>query len=162
MPESVTSYYGKDHDRLDELFKTFQRNKRKDFDKAKEAFREFKTGLQRHIVWEERVLFPLFEKKVGGGVGPTEVMRKEHRTIGALLEAIHQRVKRRDPDSDTEEAHLLEALGTHNRKEETILYPAIDGSLQGNELMQVYVEMDQIPPSAYQTCCGHDQDHIDS
>ena len=128
MTQTVSGYYGKDHDRLDDLFKNFQTLKRSDFAKAKENFRDFKFGLQRHIVWEEQVLFPVFEKKTGMRLGPTEVMRKEHRLIGAFLEAIHQKVKVRDPNTDTEEANLLEVLGQHNRKEELILYPAIDGS----------------------------------
>ena len=61
--------YEQDHDRLDELFKTFQQLKRSDFPKAKEAFKEFKFGLQRHIVWEEDLLFPLWEKKTGMSEG---------------------------------------------------------------------------------------------
>jgi regulator of cell morphogenesis and NO signaling len=51
--DTIRTYYERDHDRLDELFTTFQRLKRSDFAKAKEAFKEFKVGLQRHIVWEE-------------------------------------------------------------------------------------------------------------
>ena len=31
----------------------------------KEAFKEFKLGLQRHIVWEEELLFPIWEEKTG-------------------------------------------------------------------------------------------------
>ena len=42
---TITVFYGQDHDRLDELFKTFQQLKRSDFVKAKEAFNEFKVGL---------------------------------------------------------------------------------------------------------------------
>ena len=72
----VSEFFGQDHDRLDELFKTFQKFKRSDFAKAKEAFKEFKFGLQRHIVWEEDILFPLWEEKTGvSDGGPTFVMR---------------------------------------------------------------------------------------
>ena len=56
---TITAFFEQDHDRLDELFKTFQELKRSDFSKAQEAFKEFKVGLQRHIVWEEDLLFPL-------------------------------------------------------------------------------------------------------
>ena len=65
MPTTITDYYAKDHDRLDGLFKSYQQFKRSDFPKAKEAFVGFKFGLQRHIIWEEDILFPLFEKKMG-------------------------------------------------------------------------------------------------
>lgn len=42
---TISTFYEQDHDRLDELFKTFQKFKRSDFAKAKEAFKEFKFGL---------------------------------------------------------------------------------------------------------------------
>ena len=32
------------------------------------TWKEFKIGLQRHIVWEESVLFPRFEHKTGTSV----------------------------------------------------------------------------------------------
>ena len=74
--KTIREFYEQDHDRLDELFKTFQQLKRSDFAKAKEAFKEFKFGLQRHIVWEEDLLFPLWEEKTGMSEGgPTFVMR---------------------------------------------------------------------------------------
>ena len=74
--QTITVFFEQDHDRLDELFKTFQQLKRSDFSKAKEAFKEFKVGLQRHIVREEDLLFPLWEKKTGRlEEGPTVVMR---------------------------------------------------------------------------------------
>ena len=101
--KTICEFYEQDHDRLDELFKTFQKMKRSDFAKAKEAFKEFKFGLQRHIVWEEDLLFPLWEKKTGMSEdGPTVVMRVEHRQIGQQLEAIHGKVAEQNPDSDQE------------------------------------------------------------
>ena len=39
--KTITAFYEEDHDRLDEVFKTFQTSKRSDFAKAKEAFKEF-------------------------------------------------------------------------------------------------------------------------
>ncbi len=106
---SVT--FEQDHDRLDALFTTFQEQKRKDFAKAKEAFAAFKFGLQRHIVWEEDVLFPKWEENSGMAEGgPTQVMRTEHRMIGDCLEAIHQKVQAQDPESDRDEQRLLDIL----------------------------------------------------
>src|SRR6516165_10005127 len=104
---SVQTAFAADHDRLDGLLVNFQTWKRSNFEQAKEFFKEFKFGLQRHIVWEETILFPLFEQKTGMvGYGPTEVMRAEHRQIGEHLEAVHWKVQRQDPDSDPEEKAL--------------------------------------------------------
>ena len=153
--KTVSAFFEQDHDRLDELFKTFQQLKRSDFSKAKEAFKDFKFGLQRHIVWEEDVLFPLWEKKTGmSESGPTPVMRNEHRQIGQQLEAIHDKVSEQNPDSDKEEQALLDLLGSHNRKEELRLYPAID-QVAGTEGQEAILQsMKNIPEERYNLCCG--------
>jgi regulator of cell morphogenesis and NO signaling len=153
--EGVRSYFEKDHDRLDSLFKEFQRLKRIDFVKAKQNFAAFKFGLQRHIIWEEEILFSLFEQKTGiSNAGPTFVMRQEHKQIGKILEEIHSKVKAADPASEREEEALISILGLHNMKEENVLYPAIDECLNEMELEDVFVKMNSIPEERYQTCCS--------
>lgn len=152
---TISKFFEKDHDRLDELFKTFQQLKRSDFPKAKETFKAFKSGLQRHIVWEEDLLFPLWEEKTGmSDSGPTPVMRNEHRQIGQLLEAIHGKVAAQNPDSDQEEQALLDILGSHNRKEERALYPAIDQVAGPDDRKTVFQNMENIPEERYKLCCG--------
>jgi iron-sulfur cluster repair protein YtfE (RIC family) len=153
--KTIRAFYEQDHDRLDDLFKTFQRLKRSDFAKAKEAFKEFKIGLQRHIVWEEDLLFPLWEEKTGMSEGgPTFVMRHEHRQIGQQLEAIHDKVAEQNPDSDQEEAALLNILGSHNMKEERVLYPGIDQVTSAEERETVFRNMKTIPQDRYNACCS--------
>ncbi len=153
--KTISAFYEQDHDRLDELFKTFQKMKRVDFPKAKKAFKAFKFGLQRHIVWEEDVLFPLWEEKTGMSEdGPTFVMRAEHRQIAQQLEAIHGKVADQNPDSDQEEQALLDLLGSHNMKEERVLYPAIDHLTSAEERETVFQNMKNIPEERYELCCG--------
>ena len=154
---TITTLYAEDHDRLDELFKTFQTSKRSDFAKAKEAYKEFKVGLQRHIVWEEELLFPMWEEKTGMiEDGPTPVMRFEHEQIKQLLDAIHRKVESGDLNSDQEEQALLNLLGSHNRKEERALYPAIDNVISPDECTTIFNRMKTIPEDQYNSCCsGH-------
>ena len=154
---TITALYAEDHDRLDELFKTFQTSKRSDFAKAKDAFKEFKVGLQRHIVWEEELLFPMWEEKTGMiEDGPTPVMRFEHEQIKKLLEAIHQKVEQQNLESDQEEQALLNLLSSHNRKEERALYPAIDNVTNADERATIFSNMNSIPEDRYNACCsGH-------
>ena len=153
--KTISAFFEQDHDRLDELFKTFQQLKRSDFAKAKEAFKGFKFGLQRHIVWEEDLLFPLWEEKTGMSEGgPTFVMRAEHRQIGQQLEAAHQKVADQNPDSDQEERALLDLLGSHNMKKERVLYPAIDQLTSAEERETVFRNMKNIPEERYKLCCG--------
>ena len=149
--------FADDHVRLDQLLATYRQLKGVDFDRAKQAFKEFKVGLQRHIVQEERVLFPLFEEKTGmHDHGPTAVMRAEHRELARRLEAIHEQVRSRDVESDTEEDALVEILAAHNCKEENILYPAIDRLLNDEEKAAAFRRMEALPVEAYQACCGWD------
>ena len=154
---TITALYAEDHDRLDELFKTFQTSKRSDFAKAKEAYKEFKIGLQRHIVWEEELLFPMWEEKTGMVEdGPTPVMRFEHEQIKQLLDAIHRKVESQDLTSDQEEQALLNLLGSHNRKEERALYPAIDNVTDTDERTTIFNRMKTIPEDRDNACCsGH-------
>jgi len=152
----ITNYFEADHDRLDVLFRHFQAHKRNDFPKAKSYFRNFLRGLKRHIVWEEEILFPIFETKSGmpAGVGPTQVMRMEHRQIGAALEKIHDKVREQNPDSDADEKALLDVLGQHNMKEESILYPGIDELISEQDAADMFRAMEEIPEEKFASCCG--------
>lgn len=154
--KSVTDHFAADHDRLDGLLSEYQALKRTDHPAAKEKFKEFLKGLTRHIVWEEEVLFPIFEKRTGmKHYGPTEVMRMEHVQIKGHLDAIHEKVRAADPDSDEAIQGLLGVLEGHNRKEEQILYPSIDEGLDPAGLKAAQKAMDDIPPERYSHCCGN-------
>ncbi|HSB44330.1 MAG TPA: hemerythrin domain-containing protein [Nitrospira sp.] len=154
-PETISAFFEQDHDRLDALFQSFQVLKRHNFTKATEAFKEFKFGLQRHIVWEEELLFPLWEEKTGMSEGgPTFVMRNEHRQIGEQIEAIHRKVAEQNPDSDHEEQALLNILTSHNLKEERVLYPSIDQVTTEDERKTLFQNMKEIPEERYSMCCG--------
>ena len=148
-------YMGKDHDRLDNLFKQYQASKSNP-EKAKIFFKEFKIGLQRHIVWEEQILFPLFEENTGmKESGPTAVMRMEHLQIGETLEKIHEKVRNLDTSTENLENYLLSILRPHNDKEEGILYPWIDESINDEKRKAAFEQMKNLPEESYHKCCGH-------
>jgi len=152
---TIAEFMGQDHDRLDEIFKNFQGTKTTDADNAKKLFKEFFTGLQRHIVWEEDLLFPLFESRSGmaPGQGPTAVMRTEHRHIKECLEQIHEAVAAGDPASADAEHELLEVLTAHNVKEEKVLYPWIDNAINEEEREGLLTQMQNPAPDHYAHCC---------
>ena len=143
---TITEFMSKDHDRLDALFASFA--KTKDAGEAKSLFARFAAGLKTHIVWEEDLLFPPFEEKTGmRAMGPTEVMRAEHREIKEILSRIDENLQR---SRDTAELHaaLLDVLGGHNDKEEGILYPALDRLLSRAEAEKVLAEIERTPALA--------------
>jgi iron-sulfur cluster repair protein YtfE (RIC family) len=152
--KTVLSFMEEDHDRLDNLFKEFKNVKDTDKNKARSFFHEFKVGLQRHIVWEEEILFPLFENKTGmHDAGPTAVMRMEHRKIRDFLEKLHGHLI----DGNTQTGHLEEGLmgvlTEHNNKEESILYPWIDSSVGEEGKEEAFTKMKNLPTEKYNRCC---------
>jgi regulator of cell morphogenesis and NO signaling len=152
---TIAEFMGQDHDRLDDLFKQFQTIKRQDTPKARSLFQEFMTGLHRHIVWEEDILFPEFEAQAEmvQNHGPTAVMRREHREIKDFLAQIHARVTAGDPMTDEAEQGLLKVLTAHNVKEEQILYPWIDNALKAEQRMTLLTKMKELPPDHTAHCC---------
>lgn len=143
--QTITTFYEKDHDRLDELFNTFQTAKRSDLTKAKEAFNEFKAGLQRHMMWEEELLFPMWEEKTGMVEdGPTPMMRHEHSQIRQLLDSIDRKVESQNLSTDQDEQALFNLLSSHNRKEERALYPAIDNVISADDRAAVFSHMNKM------------------
>ena len=140
--QSINRHYSEDHQRLDDLFHEFTKLKASDRPAAEKAFGEFKAGLERHIVWEEEILFPAFDKKFGHlQGGPTTVMRSEHREIRKYLDAMARKLSEQNFDTDDEEARLIPVLCVHNQKEEAILYPAMDGLFSEQERAMMFSEM---------------------
>lgn len=138
---SINEHYTHNHDRLDELFHQFQTLKTSDRGQAANTFREFKAGLEQHIVWEEEIRFPSVEAKFRLPGGPTEVMRLEHREIRRYLDAIADKLARDEFDTADEESGLLAVLCPHNQKEEGILYPMIDQVTGAEERAGIFARM---------------------
>ncbi|MGO8700445.1 MAG: hemerythrin domain-containing protein [Limisphaerales bacterium] len=85
--ETVNQYYTEDHDHLHASFQGFQSLKAGNHKEASEAFREFRAGLERHIVWEERLLFRWYDQKLGHLRNClTAALRREHEQILVYLD----------------------------------------------------------------------------
>ena len=125
-----------DHARLDALeTAAFEARARGGLAQARQIFTDFAHGLQRHIAFEEGLLFPEFERRFGleGDNGPTAVMRAEHRAIVSLLLVMEGEID--DPRAPIElsRAELRQIQRDHDLKEEQILYPALDRMLDEEE-----------------------------
>lgn len=143
---TINEFMSKDHDRLDGIFARFAGSE--DRGEAKSLFAKFSSGLRTHIVWEEDLLFPPFEEKTGmRGMGPTEVMRSEHREIKKLLSGIDEALEGSKDTGGLQKA-LLAVLGSHNDKEEGVLYPALDRLFSPSEAKKVLGEIERTPALA--------------
>lgn len=147
--KTIAGFYGDDHDRLDAIFKEFQRLKKTDLAAARIHFADFRESLLRHIRWEEEVLFPVFEEKSGmSDCGPTKVMRMEHKEIKEAVEGIGRGLKNDKPQTESDEEALLCVLGDHNVKEERVLYPALDQMTDGREKDEIFRKMEAFGAAA--------------
>jgi len=148
---TIAEFMAQDHDRLDDIFKQFQTIKKQDASKARSLFQEFLIGLHRHIVWEEDILFPVFEAEAEmvQDHGPTGVMRNEHRLIKHFLKQIEAKLAEGDHATEEAEEGLLQVLTAHNVKEEKILYPWIDNCVSDEERASLLTKMEHLPPDRY-------------
>ena len=124
---SIGQFLGEDHFRCDDYFLAAERAvDAQDWDAAVHAFRDFRQAIERHLAMEEQVLFVAFEA-VAGAAGPSQVMRREHEQMRALLAELTRALEGRAGSeflglSET----LLVLMQQHNMKEEQMLYPMCD------------------------------------
>jgi iron-sulfur cluster repair protein YtfE (RIC family) len=142
-PSDIKRFMDTDHRRVDRILEEFSMLKHRALSQARTLFTHSKSGLLRHIVWEEDLLFPSLEVKTGmHGTGPTAVMRQEHAQIKAALERIEQLLNAGELKAiDTAEQELVSLLTVHNQKEERILYPMMNQSLSAQERYELLENM---------------------
>jgi regulator of cell morphogenesis and NO signaling len=127
--EPATKCLDVDHRRLDAiLHEAEEAASAAGFERARELFATFASGLERHIEAEENILFPELEEMEPGAAGPTAVMHAEHEEIRALLERIGADFASKSSTWRTPFQRLGEVLSAHNMKEERILYPMADAA----------------------------------
>ncbi len=126
--ESLSTYLTDDHERCDVLLRRTQR-----FVGAghwQEARREvgaFQYALERHLLIEERIIFPAFESALGHAVSPTAAMRAEHLRIRAVAQRLSDAVAALSAEEFVKHAEtLLLTMHQHSEKEEGVLYPMIE------------------------------------
>lgn len=140
MAASLDDFLTDDHNRLDALIASFQDRKDENFPGAAEALAELTASLLRHLVWEETILFPLFEQKTAQ-TALTNTLRAEHEEIREWMMALNEKVKQGDVDCDHEAAMLVNELGAHNGREEQSLYPQLDKLLNDAEMLAMFERM---------------------
>ena len=143
---TILEFMSVDHDRLDNKIRMYSTEKLVDIEQAESIFLFFKSELERHIIWEEDILFPVFERKTGiKDGGPTSVMRMEHIQIKDHLQEIQRKLHAKNiQDPCEEEVALFKLLESHNQKEENILYPGIDNLTSEQEKDQMIKQISAI------------------
>ena len=132
--KSVNSTYTEDHEHLRQLFQRFQSLKGTDRSEARNVFHQFKSELERHIRWEEQILFPWFNHKYANlKYSPIPILNREHGQILVYLDDIARKLARDDFDTKVDEDAIEMVIDMHNQKEEGELFPALDKVLTDQE-----------------------------
>jgi iron-sulfur cluster repair protein YtfE (RIC family) len=114
------------HRRLDDMLDDVERMAdNQSWQDAKRRFEVFRLELEAHIRLEEELMFPAFGQDAQMLRGPIMVMLAEHAAIKTFLEEVG-RALREERAIDRATSELEAQLGTHNIKEERVLYPAFE------------------------------------
>jgi iron-sulfur cluster repair protein YtfE (RIC family) len=133
---TISAFFAKDHDEIDAILAAV------DFKNPAAALpklREFDQRLERHIVWEEEVLFPAAARAEPRlGQGPIAVMLMEHVAIrAAKSKALDCLAKADGAGARGRIEEMLAVLSGHNMKEEHMLYPACDDLIPAEETERI-------------------------
>lgn len=138
--KSITEFFENDHREIDAIFEGLSYgNAAKDLS----LFREFDRRLEWHIRWEEDLLFPAI-----GAInpmiaqGPVRIMKLEHEAIRHSKAKAKEAFEKGDLTGSREHCEAVkEALTQHNIKEEQILYPACDHSLDDQAVKELFAKI---------------------
>ena len=143
---NINDYMSDENERIEGLFKALVSLKGKSPQKVNDLFKAFMAGLSRHILWEEKILFPLIENRLGmEDRGPTSAMREDHRSMEELLQSLREKISGNQHIPDNLEHGLSVMLAAHHQKGREALYPMLDNILDDSEKQKVYQKMKEIP-----------------
>jgi len=136
----VLKLMDKDHENLAALIDQFLSHIKNNSDQSIDTFSILKQKVQKHFQWEEKVLFPLFERQTGlTGADTTFVLKNEHLQIKRMF---IDKIEKLLSDKNFSEIQLLvvgleEMLGMHRNLETDVFYPWFDESLELKERERV-------------------------
>lgn len=129
--------------KLDDLSKALEALKEGKKDEAVGTFKEaagfFEDELRMHFRHEEQALFPALARVIGRA-GPVQAMVEEHDSIWRAVESFEELVEelasaddsalsRLVPQAEREVAHIRWILSSHIQKENSMLFPLAEKTL---------------------------------
>ena len=121
---SISGFMSEDHSRLDYIFQEFKKAQKTE--EAKQLFLEFREGIERHIRWEEEILFPIAKLKLGDDSAMIDELVTQHKKIRENVQKMSLHLDSRNAGLETD---LEQLLTSHDRMEEEGIYPWIDDSI---------------------------------
>lgn len=119
-PNAITDFFDRDHERLLVLLEAARQCQ--DAEQGQKLYLAFRTGLRRHMQWEEELLFPLLEPSAQE-LGPVASFRREHERMRVLMDAA---LVYEYPGAAPEVMVLKQLLEDHHSREDRLLYGVLD------------------------------------
>ena len=121
-----------DHRRIDQIFVEIERAITKsEWDDAWSIADSFDEMMERHFSIEEEFLFPAIEAATVSASGPVRVMTMEHDQIRYLINVLRTAITEQSRENGLSASEtLLMMIQQHNSKEESVLYPIADRTVQ--------------------------------
>lgn len=140
--DSIHCFYSDDHRRLDELFLQLQSGHPSGRGGARRAFGAFRRGLERHMDWEEQLLFPLLSAAAAPAHQQlADLLCWEHRHLRLMLNGVEEHIGRDDWDSRLERTAYSSLLAAHNSLEERLVYPLLDRATTPEDRCRLWSQM---------------------
>lgn len=123
----VSGFYCDDHRRLDRLWERIENDRGTGPAEIRTEFEEFRAGLERHMEWEELLLFPLLEKAGAPDMqSRADLLCWEHRHLRLWLARVAENLDRTDDAANLERQAFRGLLAGHNDFEERLVYPSLE------------------------------------
>jgi len=125
-----------DHDAIEQLINSL--DSKGDYHNLK--LHELKKRFNRHFLWEEKVLFPEYEKNAGVyGKKIFSVLKKDHQRI---LDLLNENMKKQNdtntiPKKVDTLSELIEIHRRHKKMEQDIFYSWFEKNLNEHEIDQL-------------------------
>ena len=126
--DTLFSYLTDDHARCDALLRSTQQCVgAAHWAAARREVAAFRCALERHLLIEERIIFPAYESALGNTVSPTRALCGEHGRIRAVAQRMAEAIEALSAqDFVTHAEALLLTMHVHSEKEEGVLYPMFE------------------------------------
>ena len=129
---TISQSMTEDHRRIDQIFVEIERAITKsEWEDAWSIADSFDEMMERHFSIEEDCLFPAIEQATVSASGPVRVMTMEHDQIRYLINVLRTAITEQSRDNGLSASEtLLMMIQQHNSKEESVLYPMADRTVQ--------------------------------
>jgi len=150
----ISEYMSDENNRLQGMFSMFQTIKAENHQKSIDLLHAVMAGLRRYIEWEESILVPILEDRLGmKDRGPSARLQEEYRKLETLMQSVHDCGTDNQSERDRISKDLIQSLNAHHQNAKDSLYSMLDHSLNESEKLQVYQKMKGIPLPKDNPCC---------